>query len=130
MGTALKLKNIKESIKEIFHIIKVCFTTIWFWVPALFALYMILQLWIMFFIHPLALLIVPTILIIYLIIQEDKRFKAMYGLETAKKKKASDPMFSRPTEVSGYQWDVEKAVENYQKTLKKTLAKKEKEEKN
>jgi len=129
MGPTQKLKNIKESIKETLHIIKVCFTTIWFWIPALLALYMILQLWIMFFIHPLALLIVPTILIIYLIIQEDKRLKAMYGLETAKKKKASDPMFSGPTEISGYQWDVEKAVENYQKTLKKASAKNEKEEK-
>ena len=129
MGPTQKLKNIKESIKETLHIIKVCFTTIWFWIPALLALYMILQLWIMFFIHTLALLIVPTILIIYLIIQEDKRLKAMYGLETAKKKKASDPMFSGPTEISGYQWDVEKAVENYQKTLKKASAKNEKEEK-
>ncbi len=115
-----KLRNLKDSIKDAAGIIKICLTTFWFWVPVLFALYMILQLWIMFFIHPLALLIVPTILVIYLIIQEDKRFKAMYGLDKTKKKSSSDPLFTTPREYYGYQWDLEKALENYEKTLKET----------
>ncbi|MEM2292733.1 MAG: hypothetical protein QXT26_06935 [Thermoproteota archaeon] len=120
MGALEKLSNLKESIKDAVSIVKVCLTTLWFWVPVLFALYMILQLWIMFFIHPLALLIVPTILVIYLLIQEDKRLRAMYGLDKAKKKRASDPLFTTPGEFYGYQWDLEKALENYEKTLKKT----------
>ncbi|MEM2352465.1 MAG: hypothetical protein QXT26_08675 [Thermoproteota archaeon] len=120
MGALQKLRNLKDLIKDAASIIKICLTTFWFWVPVLFALYMILQLWIMFFIHPLALLIVPTILVIYLIIQEDRRFRAMYGLDKAKKKRASDPLFTTPGEFYGYQWDLEKALENYEKTIKET----------
>jgi len=123
MGVLKKLHNLKESIKDVAGIVKVCLKTFWFWVPVLFALYMILQLWIMFFINPLALLIVPIILVIYLIIQEDKRFKAMYGLEKAKKKGSSDPLFTTPKEYYGYLWDLEKALENYERTLKENSAK-------
>jgi len=62
-------------------IAKTCLTSFWFWVPVLFAVYMWVQLWIMFYVHPLALAIVPSILIVYALIQEDRRFKAQYGLD-------------------------------------------------
>jgi len=42
------------------------------------------QLGIMFYIHPLALVIVPSVLIIYALIQEDRRFKAQYGLDKSR----------------------------------------------
>lgn len=66
---------------ELILIAKTCLTSFWFWVPVLFAAYMWAQLGIMFYIHPLALAIVPSILIVYALIQEDRRFKAQYGLD-------------------------------------------------
>lgn len=75
-----RLTDFKDSIVEMTFIVKACLTTFWFWIPVLFAAYMWVQLWIMFFIHPLALAIVPSILIAYALIQEDRRFKAQYGL--------------------------------------------------
>jgi len=62
-------------------IAKDCLTNFWFWVPVLFAAYMWAQLGIMFYIHPLALAILPSILIVYALIQEDRRFKAQHGLD-------------------------------------------------
>jgi hypothetical protein len=66
---------------ELILIAKTCLTSFWFWVPVLFAAYMWAQLGIMFYIHPLALAIIPSILIAYALIQEDRRFKAQYGLD-------------------------------------------------
>jgi hypothetical protein len=113
-----KLHSIKETIIELATVAKACLTTFWFWVPPIFAVYMWLQLWLMFFVHPLTLIIVPAILLIYSLVQEDKRIKAMYGMQNAKKKKALDPLGSAPQELTGYKWDVEKALEDYEKTLK------------
>lgn len=61
--------------------VKTCLTSFWFWVPVIFAAYMWAQLAIMFYIHPLALAIVPSILIVYALIKEDRRVKAQYGLD-------------------------------------------------
>lgn len=124
-----KLRNLKETIIELATVAKACLTTFWFWVPPIFALYMWLQLWLMFFVHPLTLIIVPAILLVYSLVQEDKRIKAMYGLQSVKKKNALDPFGASPQELAGYKWDVEKALENYEKTLKKDKEK-EKEKEN
>jgi hypothetical protein len=124
-----KLRNLEETIWELAVLAKACLTTFWFWVPPLFAIYMYLQLWMMFFVHPLTLAILPTILFVYAIIEENKRTRAMYGLDIVKKKTATDPLGSIPREVKGFRWDVEKALESYEKTLKDEAAKK-KERKN
>lgn len=124
-----KLRNLKESIGELAIMAKGCLTTFWFWVPPLFAVYMYLQLWMMFFVHPLTLAIFPTILFVYALLQEDKRIRAMYGLDNVKKKKATDPLGSAPHELKGFKWDVEKALNRYEETLKDKAAK-EKEDDN
>lgn len=123
-----KLRSLKETIIELATVAKACLTTFWFWIPPIFAVYMWLQLWLMFFVHPLTLIIVPAILLIYSLISEDKRVKAMYGLESAKKKNALDPFGATPQKITGFKWDVEKALENYEKTLKEKKDKKKEKE--
>ena len=124
-----KLRSLKETIIELSTVAKACLTTFWFWVPPIFAVYMWLQLWLMFFVHPLTLIIVPGILLVYSLVNEDKRVKAMYGLQSVKKKNGLDPLGAPPREIAGFKWDVEKALENYEKTLKKKPEKEEETEK-
>jgi hypothetical protein len=69
-----------ESLMEILFITKVCLTTFWFWLPILYAIYLFFQIWMFFFLHPLTIFILPTILLVYSILQEEKRFKARYGV--------------------------------------------------
>lgn len=76
-----RIANFKDSLLESILIIKTCLTTFWFWVPVLLTAYLWVQLGIMFYIHPLAVVIVPSILIVYALIQEDRRLKAQYGLD-------------------------------------------------
>lgn len=71
-------KSVKEEIQEVLLIIKACFTTFWFWLPALFASYLYLQIWMIFSIHPLTIFILPTILTVYLTYEREKRIKMMY----------------------------------------------------
>ncbi len=82
-----RVARLKESIWDIWTIVKTCMTTVWFWVPVIFALYMWAQLAIMFYIHPLALIVVPSILVVYALVQEDKRIKLQYGLGKEETKK-------------------------------------------
>ena len=77
----MRKKGIKEEIREVLLLIKVCFTTFWFWLPALFAIYLYLQIWMIFFIHPLTIFIFPIILAVYLIYEREKRIKLMYKLD-------------------------------------------------
>jgi len=77
-GNALKHLKLFEEILEILFIVKVCLTSIWFWVPILYAVYSIFQIWILVYIHPLTILILPTALIVYLLIL-DKRKKTFKG---------------------------------------------------
>jgi len=112
-----RLQKLKETIVELTVLSKAVLETFWFWVPPLFAAYIFLQLWLVFFVHPLTLAILPSILAVYALIQEDKRVRAMYGLESAKKKSAADPFGAAPKELKGFEWDVEKALQNYETTL-------------
>jgi uncharacterized membrane protein len=73
-GDALKRLKLFEEIFEILFIVKVCLTSFWFWVPILYAVYSIFQIWMLVYIHPLTILILPTALIFYLLIL-DKRKK-------------------------------------------------------
>jgi hypothetical protein len=112
------IRSIWESFVDILILVKVCLTNFWFWVPVLFAASLYIQLWAVFAIHPLTILILPTILGIFAMIQEEKRVKAQYGLDEILVLKASHglgegPLLERKT------WDVEKAIKEYQKTLKR-----------
>ena len=116
---ALKwLRNLADSAIEILAIVKACLTTFWFWVPVLFSVSFYLNLLLMFAIHPLVILALPIVLVVFAMIQEEKRVKAQYGLDEVRVLKASHglgegPVYERKT------WDVEKAVKDYEESLKK-----------
>ena len=116
---ALKwLRNLADSTIEILAIMKACLTTFWFWVPVLFSVSFYLNLLLMFAIHPLVILVLPIVLVVFALIQEEKRVKAQYGLDDVRVLKASHglgegPVYERKT------WDVEKAVKDYEESLKK-----------
>jgi len=104
------LRDFIEFIKEAFWITKVCFTSFWFWLPVLFAVYIIFQMYLAVAIHPVTLLILPAALIIYMIIWEDKRIAAQYGL----KKKGTQ------TQTPGaIVWNVNKSVDEYLQIVNK-----------
>lgn len=111
-------QTFKESLLEALLIVKACLTSFWFWLPTIFAGYMFLQLWMMFYIHPLTLAILPIILSIYLALEEDRRIRAQYDLDHAKQFSASDPLGARPHDLGGFRWNVEKAVDEYRRLLK------------
>ena len=126
-GILLKrLREFGESLFEVLLITKACLTTFWFWLPPLFAAYMYFQLWMIFFIHPLTILIVPVVLAIFAMIINEERVKAQYGLDKVKLLKVSDPLGAGAT-WKKVRWDVEKGVREYKLSLKMRKDKKAKE---
>jgi len=107
----------KEEIYEFFHLAKTCLTSFWFWLPILFTIFMYTQILIFIFLHPLLLLVAPTIISIYALIQEKKRLKAQYRIEERKVLLASDPLGTKP-HSSNFKLDIEEAVEEYARFLK------------
>lgn len=79
--------------------------------------YVLLQLWMMIYIHPLTLAIAPTIMIIYGIRLENKRVRLRYGLDKPKRISASHTLGSAPEPIGEFEWKVEKAVEQYERLL-------------
>jgi hypothetical protein len=114
-----RLQELIRDLKEIAVISKACLSTFWFWLPPLFAAYFFIQLWLIFFVHPLTILILPVVLSLYSLLIEDRRIRARYGLGEIKEKKALDPLGSSPKKLTGYKWELEKAVEAYEKLLSK-----------
>jgi hypothetical protein len=110
--------ELKDSFLEIFYLMTAVFTTIWFWIPVLFSALLYFQLWMMFFIHPVTVLVVPTILVVYMVLDEEKRVRAQYGLDQ-KKRKWRFHLFSLEQEERGFKWDQEKAIEQYEQIIKK-----------
>lgn len=70
-----------------------------------------IQLWMFVFLHPLTLLILPTIVCIYAIIDEEKRAKTQYNLYKTKTLRVSDPIGQGARHISS--WNVEQRVEEY-----------------
>ena len=121
-----RLWEFKESFVEVLLITAACLTSFWFWLPTLFAAYMYFQLYVIFFVHPLTVLIVPIVLAIFAMVFEEERVKAQYGLDKIRLLRSSDPLGASPT-WKKVRWDVEKAVREYQESLKKMGEKKTKE---
>lgn len=108
----------KESLLEVLWMTKQCLTTIWFWIPVLHAAYILLQLWMIFYIHPLTLLILPVVLSIYGILLEEGRIEAQYGIPKTKLLQASHGLGEEPKPIPSHKLDIEKAVQQYSRTLK------------
>jgi hypothetical protein len=109
--------SFKESLLEVLWIIKSCLTTIWFWIPILYAFYAVIQLWLIFFVHPLSLLIVPAILCFYAIREEEKRLKLQYNICKTKRLEHFHPIGIGPQFISDS--DIKQSVEEYLRLVKK-----------
>jgi len=80
--------SLKESIVELFTVMKASVTSFWFWLPILYAAGVFIDLWLMINVHPLIGVILPAVLIIYAICLEEKRVKLRYGIKDKKYLKA------------------------------------------
>jgi hypothetical protein len=109
-------ESFKDSLLEIFYIVKACLSSFWFWVPPLFAVYMFLELYLLC-VSPLLVLIGPIITIVYVLFWEEKRVKAQYGIKDVKVLSSSDPLFSGPRKAASV--EVEELVEEYEKLIKR-----------
>jgi hypothetical protein len=99
------IRDFIDFIKDAFAITGIVLSSKWLWLMVGFGVYFILQVWLMLAISPLVLLILPAILVVYLIMSEDKRMAAQYSL----KKQVVDTT----------QWNVAKSVDEYIKTITK-----------
>ena len=99
------IRDFIDFMKDAFAITGVVLTSKWLWLMVGCGVYFTLQAWLMLAISPLVLLILPAILIVYLIVNEDKRMATQYSL----KKKIVDTT----------KWNVSKSVDEYIKTITK-----------
>ncbi len=82
----------------------------------MFAIFAFGQILAFFLIHPLTVMVVPSILIVYAVLEERKRFKTRYGTSKDRLMNASSGVGSGP-EARAAQWDAENAVIQYQKWM-------------
>ena len=95
-----KIEEFKELVIDILRIVKICITTFWFWLPVLFYSYVFLQLWMLFYIHPLTLLTLPAAIFTYAVLSGKKRFK---NVIKTKRLTPSHPLFAKPDPISSIQ---------------------------
>jgi hypothetical protein len=67
------LKKIFDYFYEIFVLVKVMVTSFWFWLPPVFFGGLYFSFWLMFVVHPVCILLSPSILLIILIYLREKR---------------------------------------------------------
>ena len=113
-----KFRDFTDSCNEVFWIAKNTVSTFWFWFPIIYMGYVFLQLWMMVFISPLTLAIVPIVLIIYGVRLENRRTKLRYSLDKTKRLSATQVLGANPEPIGEFEWKVEKAVEQYERLLK------------
>lgn len=73
-----KIREFAEEALEIILVIKICLTTFWFWLPILYVFLFFFYLWMIFYVHPLTLLIFPGILVLYSLYLDNRRIKIRY----------------------------------------------------
>jgi len=99
------LRGFVDFLKDAFFITWAVLTSKWLWLMIGFGVYFIFQDWLMLAVSPLVLLVLPTIVIVYVIVTEDRRTASQYSL----KKKVVDTT----------QWNVSQSVDEYVKTITK-----------
>jgi hypothetical protein len=85
-----RLGGIADSFAEIVSIAKTVLSTVWFWVPVAYALYFLVQLWLIFFVHPLTAFVAASLLGFYAVYLEGKRAVTRYSLKTTMFLSAAD----------------------------------------
>jgi type VI protein secretion system component VasK len=113
-----RVKDFKESFLEVLWITKACLTTFWYWLPISFMAYILVQLWMIFFVHPLTILILPGVMILYGTLLEEKRTRLRYGLGKRKQYQASHGLGATPEPMEENEWKVEQAVDQYKRLLR------------
>ncbi|MEM2704152.1 MAG: hypothetical protein QXR45_13455 [Candidatus Bathyarchaeia archaeon] len=68
-----KIKEIIEDLIEALSIIRACISTFWFWAPVIYFLLSILHIYLMFYVHPLTIFILPIILTFYSVYVKRKK---------------------------------------------------------
>jgi hypothetical protein len=105
-----RIRDFIDFIKDAFWITRLALSSPWIWLCVGFGLFIIIQP-LLLLTYPVAVLIVPAILIVYLLMSEDKRLAAQYGL---KKKEGV-------TTAGAVKWDVKRSVEEYMQILNKRV---------
>lgn len=113
-----KLRDYKNSFVEVVWIARSTLSTFWFWFPIIYMAYVFVQLWLMFYVHPITLAILPVTLIIYGVHLEEKRVKLRYGLSKTKRLSTLRSMGAEPEPLKQADWEVEQSVEQYEKMLR------------
>lgn len=122
----MKPSDIKDQIVEILWLIKTCLTTVWFWLPTLYAAYFYIQLWMIFNIHPLTILILPAILGAYLTIEEKRRMEAKYQISSsANRTRTLKLCGSEGLQHMSLPWKIQNRIEEYEQKYKKDKTQKE-----
>ena len=114
-----KFRDFTDSCNEVLWITKNTLSTFWFWFPIIYMGYVLLQLWMMVFISPLTLAIVPVALILYGVRLENQRTKRRYSLDKTKRLSPRRALGASPEPIGEFEWKVEKAVEQYERLMKR-----------
>jgi hypothetical protein len=114
-----RLGSIADSFTEIVSIAKTVLSTVWFWVPIVYALYFIVQLWLIFYVHPLTAFAAATLIGVYAIQLEGKRAMARYSLKKTMFLSATHPFSEGPKPVDEQETELERMVEEYEILLRK-----------
>jgi hypothetical protein len=120
-GVMSRLRTTVATVAELFAVTRTVVGTIWFWIPLAYALYFMVQLWLIFFVHPLTAFAAAVVLGVYAVRLEGKRTVARYALKKTKTLSLS-PMHlfvEGPQPVQNPVTPVEELVEEYGKLLKK-----------
>jgi hypothetical protein len=120
-GVMSRLRTTVATVAELFAVTRTVLGTIWFWIPLAYALYFLVQLWLIFFVSPLTAFAAAAVLGVYAVRLEGKRTVARYALKKTKTLSLS-PMHlfvEGPQPVQNQVPPVEELVEEYGKLLKK-----------
>ena len=111
-----RLETTVDAAVEAVSIAQTVLATVWFWVPIAYALYFIVQLWLIFYVHPLTAVAAAALLGVYALYLEGKRTASRYSLMVTMRLSATHMLTEGPRPLRA--WEVEQSVEDYENLLK------------
>ncbi len=76
-----------------------------------------------FFVHPITILLVPAVVSLFSMFLEERRVRTQYGLDEVKVLRASDPFGAMPRPEKR-KWDVERAAREFEESVRSDEEKK------